>query len=287
MAGRCRGPFWRWVRRVASILVTVAVVDYVVLPQLAGTRQALGLLAHLRPGWALLAVVFEAASMLGYSMMTRSVLPPDHRPRYGWLLRSDLVALGVSHVVPGGAATATGVRFRLQHEGGARADDVTVGITWQAIESTVVLVGLLWAALVISIPFAGFDPAYVTAAVVGAVVIAVAVAGATRHRPDDGPAVAPSWLRSRIPGRYRERATSSVDEILARFHDVLANHRGLRVSAGWSTSSWVFDAASLGVLLAAFGHAIDPVRLLVAYGIATSSRSCPSRPGASASSRGC
>ena len=46
----------------------------------------------------------EAASLVSYSLMTRSLLP-QNRSRFSWLLRSDLTGLGVSHLLPGGGAT--------------------------------------------------------------------------------------------------------------------------------------------------------------------------------------
>ncbi len=268
----------RWLLRGASVLVSVAVIDYLVLPQLAGTRKALHLLGNVNPGWAALAIALEAASLAGYSLMTRSVLPAE-RPRYGWLLRTDLVSLGVSHVLPGGAATASTLRFHLLRDGGTKSDDAAVGMAWQGVESTAVLVGLLWASLVVSIPLAGLHPLYVTVAVVGAVLLTAVVVGLSTRRGADGPAVVPAWLTARIPGRFRERAERALHEALSRLHVMLADHRGLRVSAGWSMSNWVLDSASLAVFLIAFGHRVDPAELFVAYGLANLVAVLPITPG--------
>ncbi len=47
-----RASVVRWLVRGASVLVSVAVIDYLVLPQLAGTRKALHLLGSMHPWWA-------------------------------------------------------------------------------------------------------------------------------------------------------------------------------------------------------------------------------------------
>jgi uncharacterized membrane protein YbhN (UPF0104 family) len=158
----------RWVRRGASVLVFLAVVDYLVLPQVAGERAALRLLGTVRPWWAGIAVGLEVASLVSYSLLTRSVLP-DRRPPFSWLMRGDLVGLGVSHIMPGGAATSSAVRYRFLHQGGAPANDAAVGIAVQGGASTLMLAVMLWLSLVVSIPLLGMHRAYVAAAVIGAI----------------------------------------------------------------------------------------------------------------------
>jgi uncharacterized membrane protein YbhN (UPF0104 family) len=91
-----------WLRRGVALLVFFATVAYLVLPQLAGTRTALHLLGHVRPGWLAAGFALEALSLVSYSLLTLRVLP-GARPSFGWLLRTDLTVLCLSHVVPGGA----------------------------------------------------------------------------------------------------------------------------------------------------------------------------------------
>ncbi|TCN27648.1 hypothetical protein EV644_1557 [Kribbella orskensis] len=52
----------------------IAVVDYFVLPKLAGTRQSLHLLGEVRPWWVALGILLKAASLVCYSLFPRSVL---------------------------------------------------------------------------------------------------------------------------------------------------------------------------------------------------------------------
>lgn len=111
--GSVRASRFLWGRRGAGLLIFIAVVEYLVIPQLVGTRDAVDLLGNLRPAWVVLGVGLEALSLLSYSRLTRTVLP-ERPPSFSWLLRTDLTALAVSHVVPGGTATA--LRYRLLRE---------------------------------------------------------------------------------------------------------------------------------------------------------------------------
>lgn len=70
------------------MLVFLAVLDYLVLPQVAGTRRSLELLRAVNPAWLVAGVALEAASPVNYTLLTRSVLPDDHAP-FSRLLRSD------------------------------------------------------------------------------------------------------------------------------------------------------------------------------------------------------
>jgi uncharacterized protein (TIRG00374 family) len=273
------GSLRHWLLRAASVLVFVAVVDYLVLPQLAGTAKAFRLLDHVEPAWALLAIVLEGLSDVSYSLLTRSVLPRTG-PSFSWLLRTDITSLGVSHVLPGGAASSTALRYRLLREGGADADDVAVGMTVQGVGSTLVLVMLVWVALVVSIPLAGLHPLYLSIAIAGAIALAVAVAVALRRPAGTARAEnAPHWLTAHLPRRVRPRAERLLDESLVRLRQLLADRTGLRTSAGWAAGNWALDAASLGVFLLAFGHPLDPAELFLAYGLANLVAIVPISPG--------
>ncbi|HET6986055.1 MAG TPA: hypothetical protein VFI00_05535, partial [Kribbella sp.] len=112
-----------WGRSAVGLLILIAVVDYVVLPRMAGAEQSLRLLRQVDPWWVGAGIAFEAMSLVSYSLSTRSVL--SERPAgFGWLLRSDLTGYGIGHIVPGGGATTTALRYRLLVSGGAAPADV-------------------------------------------------------------------------------------------------------------------------------------------------------------------
>jgi uncharacterized membrane protein YbhN (UPF0104 family) len=49
---------------------------------------------------------------------------------------------------------------------------------------------------------------------------------------------------------------------------VRADRRLMVRAFGWAAAAWLFDAASLGVFIAAFGHRVSPDGLLIAFGLA-------------------
>jgi uncharacterized protein (TIRG00374 family) len=268
-----------WFRRGATLLVLLLVLDYLVLPQIAGTEKALRLLDGVNPWLVLLGVALEAGSLTSYSMLTRSVLP-DNRSRFSWLLRADLTGLGVSHLLPGGAATANTLRYRLLHEGGARTEDAAVGIALEAVLATVVLAGLSWAALVVSIPVYGPDPLYVSSAIVGAILLAVLAVALLGHGREDLPTSGVVHrLIERVPGRFRPRLQRAAALAAGQLRQLLADRHALRTSACWGAANWALDAASLWVFLAAYGHRVNPIGLFVAYGLANLAATLPISPG--------
>jgi uncharacterized membrane protein YbhN (UPF0104 family) len=145
--------------------------------------------------------------------------------------------------------------------------------------STVVLNVLLWLALVISIPLAGFRPIYVTVAIVGAVLLglmAALVVGLTRGAERAGRIL--RAIGDKIPyvgGARLENIVLQADESLRR----LARDRRVLVgSLTWASLNWLLDAASLWCFIAAFGSFTNPVGLFAAYGIANVLGAIPITP---------
>jgi uncharacterized protein (TIRG00374 family) len=269
----------RWVRRGVLLLASFAVLDYFVLPQIAGTKKALYLLRTVNPWWAITAIALEALSLVSYSLLTRTVFP-DHRPPFSWLLRIDLTTLGVGHVLPGGTATSTALRYRLLREAGIPAEDAAVGMAVQGIGSNLVLVAILWLALVSSIPVVGVDALYLSTAIVGAVAIAVtpiAMLLYARRTPSTRRPL--NALLRRVPKRFRPRTQRALQGAGDQLRQLFADKRSLRESAQWSAGNWFLDAASLWVFLAAYRHLTNPVILLVAYGLANVAAIIPISPG--------
>jgi uncharacterized protein (TIRG00374 family) len=261
------------------VLALFAVLDYLVLPQIAGTKKALRLLTSIRPWWAVTAVGLEALSLVSYSLLTRTVFP-DNRPPFSWLIRTDLTSLGVSHVLPGGAATSTALRYRLLREGGIPGEDVAVGMAVEAIGSDLVLAALTWLALVASIPFVGLRRLYLVAAIIGAVLIAVTLLAFFFHSRGASPARRlPRWVIRPLPARFRPRIEQATRAASGQLRQLLADRPTLRASATWAAGNWALDAASLWVFLAAYGHLLNPDGLLVAYGIANLVAIVPVSPG--------
>jgi hypothetical protein len=66
----------RWPRAlydVGKIVAVVLIVEYLVLPQLAGSKKSLRLLLNIDNIWLLSAVVLEAGSLLTYGLLSWGV----------------------------------------------------------------------------------------------------------------------------------------------------------------------------------------------------------------------
>ena len=102
--------------------------------------------------------------------MTRAALPRGAIP-YNRLLRIQLATKAVANMVPGGSAAGSALGYRLLTTAGVRGPDAGFALATSGLGSAVVLNIILWIALLVSIPAAGFNPLYVTAAIVGVVIM--------------------------------------------------------------------------------------------------------------------
>ncbi len=279
--------FRRWrdaipkpVRHLLKLGVVLLIVEYLVVPQIAGTRKAIHLLGGVDLGWLLLGVVLEAASLAAYGQLTRAVLPRRSDPGLGTVMRIQLTTLSVSHCVPGGTAAGSPLGYRLLTAAGVGRAEVGFALATQGMGSALVLNVIFWGALVASIPIWGFSPLYFSAAVVGIVLVGALSALLlllTRGKERAG----------RIIGRVAQRLPFVDDATLQRlFHQMadrvaeLAKEPRMLVRAVmWAALNWLLDAASLYVFVGAFGHWADVDGLLVAYGLANVLAAIPITPG--------
>lgn len=267
------------VRFLFTFGVFIFVLEYVVLPEIANAHHSLHRLSELNPFLVLLAVGLEFASIVAYAELTRTVFTP-HAPPRNKILRVNLSTLALSHVVPGGTAPAGALGYRMYSKLGVPGTTNAFGLAVQASGSAVVLNLLFWAALVVSIPLRGFNPAYGFAALAGVFLLALffgTVAMLTRgQRTMDG------WLRAlakRVPWVTPDQISRLLATIAERITLLTSNRRTLWSSLEWASANWLLDAASLYVFLWAFGHLISPIDLFVAYGLANILAVIPITPG--------
>lgn len=257
------------VRRSLLWLVVVLVVGYLLVPQLSGAQRSLELLGAV-DAWLLgLGTVLQVAAMLAQAELTRSVLPADHRPGFGDMVRIELASTAVSHTVPGGTAAGTALGYRLLTTSGVPGADAGFAVSVRGLGSALVLNALLWTALMISIPTTGFDPVYTTAAVLALLLIgafAAIVVLLMRHRGRAERIL--HRITSVVPFLDEDRAPEVVGRFAERLRDLGRDRPVLARAVGWSAAYWSGQAASLWVFLAAFGHRANPVSLMVAFGIA-------------------
>jgi uncharacterized protein (TIRG00374 family) len=269
-------PVWQ----VGRLLILALLIEYLVVPQLAGPRKVLSLLNRVSPLLLLVAVVLEAGALVAYGLLTRAVLPPSSRVRLFDILRIELTTLSVSHCAPGGSATGTALGYRLLTQFGATSSDAGFALGVQGIGSALVLNVVLWLALIVSIPVWGFSAVYLLAAAVGAVLLMLTLLLVyALTRGEEKVASLLSRVAARVPfvdGDALQRSWQQVSERLAE----LGRRREAMIRAlVWATLNWLLDAASLAVFVGAFGKWVNPDGLLVAYGLANVLAAIPLTPG--------
>lgn len=254
--------------RSIKVVAIILVFEYLVLPQIAGARKAISLLQHINIAYVGLGVALELAALLSYASLTIAVLPKQSIGLWS-VFRIDMSSLALSHVTPAGTAGGTGLSIRLLVTKGIRATDAAFAIAAQGIGSAVVLNLILWTALVISLPIWGFNAIYLTATIIGIILIAVVcslIIAFTR-----GERRFTSWIVrvfSRLPFLTKETIENSLRRISERIKDLASDPPLLRRAVIWAVCNWLFDAASLWVFIAAFGNHANIDGLLVSYAIA-------------------
>jgi uncharacterized protein (TIRG00374 family) len=261
-----------------SIGIIVFILEYFVIPEFSTARKHLHLLSTVNPALMVIAAGFEVAAIVAYAELTRTVFTP-HAPSRGEILGVNMSTLALSHVVPGGPAPAGALAYRMYSELGVPAATNAFGLAVQASGSAVVLNLMFWAALVISIPLRGFNPAYGFAALAG-VFLLLAFFG-TVILIIRGQTHADSWLRKlaeKLPGMTPDRVSNLLARVAERIQLLLSNRRALYSSLEWAAANWLLDAACLWTFLWAFGHPISPIDLMVAYGLANILAAIPITP---------
>lgn len=258
------------IRRVVLFLVGAFVVIHFLVPQIAGVHRAFYRLGQVDLRWLLLAVGLQAASIIAYTLLTRSVLPHGRpQPRFDVLLRTQFSTLAVSHVVPGGTAAGGALGYRLLTEAGLSGTDTAFALATQGVGSAVVLNLLLWIALVVSIPLHGYNPLYGTAGLLGALLIAAfAVVVVLLMRGEERSVKVLRAAAARLPLLDPDRVVAITRRFADRLRTLLADRALVGRAVGWAAANWLLDAASLWVFVGAFGHWVRLDDLLVAYGLA-------------------
>jgi uncharacterized protein (TIRG00374 family) len=270
----------RPVLHIGRVLLLALVVEYLVVPNIAGTRKAVQLLSQVSPRYLLIGLLLEIASIVAYAELTRTVLGHGRSPGLGTMLRIQVTTTSVSHVVPGGSAAGSSVGYRLLTQAGVKSTDVGFALATQGLGSAVILNVVFWIALVVSIPVWGFSPLYLTAGLVGVllcVVFGTLVLLMTRGEQWVGA------LIERTAARYSfiraERVRALFDGVAERVKELGGQRNMVLRAAGWALANWLLDAASLYVFVGAFGHWVNPDGLLVAYGLANVLAAIPLTPG--------
>lgn len=276
---RVKSPLRRRMTRTLQVIAALFLINYVVLPNMAGLGRALHELRRVNGALLLLGLGLELGAFLAYAKLTQAALTPSHIPTPS-LSRIQLATKAVTNVVPGGSAAGSALGYRLLVLSGVDAAGAGFALATAGLGSAVVLNLLLWSTLLVSIPISGVNPLYVSVALAGVfvlgafgVVVLFLVRGAEqadrivkaigRRFSFVDPAVVSAVIR-RLGGRIRMLA---------------ANGSTLRRLVGWAIINWLCDAASLWVFLRAFGENVRPDALLVSFCVANVLAAIPITPG--------
>lgn len=269
----------RWGRPALRLLIVAAVIEFGLLPQIAGARHSIHLLGRINAGWLVLGVLAQVASLLAYARLTQVTLDAPEVP-FRQLLRVDLSTLAVSHVVPAGSAVGVGLGYRLLTRVGVPPVKAVTGKALQTVGSAVVLNLLLAVSLVLALVLHGNNPLYLPIAAAGLLLLfgAGLVSFLLVHNEE---AVVSRAMRmaERIPRLDPRTAQSLLRTLTSTLRRLTADRVFLRRATVWATANWLLDAASLWAFVRAFQHSLGPVGLLVAYSLANVAAALPVTPG--------
>lgn len=270
-------------RAVKRTLFTVGflfVFYYLIIPTLVRSGRSADLLAQVNPLLVVLAIALEVVSLLCYTVLTRVTLPPEPRLSLFTIFRVQLSTKAVTNLVPGGSAAGGTLGYRLFTDAGVAPTAAGFSLATVGLGSAVVLNLILWVALLISIPMNGFRTAYVTAAIVG--VLLLAFAAGLVYTLVEGRDRAERVLRSiarHMPFVEEETAARFVHQVAERLQELAQQPELVRRGVLWAALNWLFDAAALWVFLMAFGTTLNPINLIVAYGVTGVLAAIPITPG--------
>jgi uncharacterized protein (TIRG00374 family) len=245
------------------------VVEYLLIPQLAGSRKSWHLLLDVDNGWLFAALALEVGSLLAYALLTWALLPEEGRPSYGRVLRIDLSTLAVSHSVPAGSAVGLGLGFRLLTRAGVTPAAAVAAKATQAVGSAVVLNAMLGAALVSSIILRGFNSVYGLVAIVGVTLLCLATTVTiilTRHEHSTSERL--GRILGRLPFLSADAVKTGVANVALYLRRLGGDPRLMWRVVSFALANWLLDAAALWACVRAFGHTLGPDGLIVPYGIA-------------------
>ncbi len=267
-------------RRLIQALLFLFVVNTFVLPQLAGTGEAISLIGDLNPLLLGLGVIAEMASLLCVAHLIRTLLPNSTRPSLWTVQRIVLAARGASRVVPGGSAVGGVLSYRLLRRVGVPTAEAGFSVGTQGLESAAVLIGLLFGALLASIPISGLSPAYLGVTVVGLIVLTglgALVAAITRgeERAVDIARRVATTIRVVNP----DKIEGALRTLASQLSTLTTDRRELARHAAWSAAYWLLSAVSLWVFLAAYGHWTRIDGLIIAFALANIAATIPITPG--------
>jgi len=258
------------------VVIAVAAVEYGVIPFVVRTRSEISVLDQV--AWPLLvvAVLAEIASLAAYTRLTQTLLDPSDRLRFAIQWRIDVTGYGLSHAVPGGGATAAGLRVGLMVDRDIAAS-TALALTVVQLALSVIGLMMVWLlGLLMVVPHTGFTATTVALLLTTSVVLAALEAAP--HQAGVPPALrrlGSTTVHALVPRRWRE----AVHDALVSGARWLREPRVTRRGVAWGGANWLLDAVCLWLCLRAFGAAVPVELVLATYGLVNMVAMLPLTPG--------
>jgi uncharacterized protein (TIRG00374 family) len=268
---------WRWLRGVGAVILTVAAVEYGILPFVVNASTELSVLADVTSPLLLVAAGLEVASLAAYTGLTQVLLEPPNRLRFGSQWQIDVVGYGLSHALPGGGATAGGLRVGLMTDRGVATSAALALTVVQLVLSVLGLLAVWLLGTMMSLPRTGVTATTVLLLVAASAAV-VALEGVPRLHRSGARRTAGRVLaavRSALPDRWRVVIRSAVGRGIASLRDT----RITRAGVTWASVNWLLDAICLWVCLRAFGASVPVELVLASYGLVNAIALLPITPG--------
>jgi uncharacterized protein (TIRG00374 family) len=237
---------------------------YLLAPKVISVLASWPQLKTLKPGDFALALLFESMSYLALWSMQRIAL---HTTSWFAVGTTQLASGAIGSIVPGGAATAGAVAYRMLTKAGVRSDDVASGIAASTLAGTAAVLALPLLALPAIIGGLAAPRGLITTAYVGvAGFVSVAVLSAVAFGWDKPLLIAGRAARWLIQRVKRGSAVDLPDRVLAQ-RDRMKQAFGRRwhVAVAGAVGKVGFDYLALVCCLAAVGARPHPSLVLLAY----------------------
>lgn len=258
------------------VLLTLAAIEYGVLPNLVIARHDVDLL---RRGSVLLLVVaalLEAASVVAYTGLTRAVMSPAVRVSWPTQLGIDVTGLGAGHVLPGGGATSAALRYRLMCRAGIPSHHALTTTAVQTTFSDLALATCYVLGALAVLPQVAERPPLLFTALGGFCVLAATLVAATLL-PRNAERRVSEWEAR--GGRLVTWVGQGWTRLRAEVLILLRDDSRTRQAAAFAMANWLLDAGCLWMCLFAFGEPVNAGLLLTAYGFACLLALLPLTPG--------
>lgn len=247
------------------MLIAAGVALHLAAPALLALAGAAPRLRRIRPEWFAVMATAEGASLVGAWALMRVAVPG-----LGWRVAasSQLAGNAISRLIPGGAAAGAAVTYRIWARAGIASALATSGLLVTSVVSTLTLLALPAAALLVAAAGAPVPHGLLVVAL-GVLATAAVLGGiASLLLFNDRAAARMQRVVSVAAGAVRRRATPKDDSVpwLARRHEMRSLlGRRWRSAVGASVANWGFDIAALVLALAAVGSRPHVSLVILAY----------------------